>query len=67
MEKVIEYDVLVWMLQDSVDASDRKPNSDELKQKENFLAQGSKWYKNSPSGPQTHLLPLSILTMVQPP
>lgn len=50
-----------------VDASERKPNSDELKQKENFLAWVTKQHKNGPSGPQACFLPLTLLIVSLPP
>ena len=70
LEKVIEYDALVWMLKElgflwmQVTG---KPSCDELKQSEDFLDQGNKWHRNRPSGPQTCLLPFSLLTDDQPP
>ena len=70
LEKVIEYDALVWMLKEPgflwMQVTG-KPSFDDLKQSEHFLDQGNKWHRNRPSGPQTCLLPFSFLTDDQPP
>ena len=66
----IEYDALVWMLKEPgflwMQVTG-KPSWDELKQSKDFLDQGNKWHRNRPSGPQTCLLPFSLLTDDQPP